>query len=66
MEELKNCPFCGNVVELGEITNEDGSPYWYVFCPECGASVYGDEKRENVIARWNRRTEEKHDKIGKV
>lgn len=60
MTKLKRCPFCGEEVVLHGSEDIDGksTPYWYVKCECCGASVWGSNDKEKAIAAWNRRVKE--------
>lgn len=59
MNNLKPCPFCGNV----DITNfvlpaaqsPTGEPAYTNNCPECGASTAGFATQEDADAAWNQR-----------
>lgn len=53
MNELKPCPFCGSEVRLtgyeAELTSDEKDGYWYVHCPDCGATVYGSKDKATAI-----------------
>lgn len=63
--EILPCPFCGGP---GKITEDlcgvrklpasvGGAVYVpVIFCLDCGARVYGRDKKE-AVGRWNRRAE---------
>ncbi len=59
--KLKPCPFCGGEAKLNVYSNNGKPTDWSIRCKvgECNASVYGLEGEENIIARWNKRTENK-------
>lgn len=56
MNDIKNCPFCGHIVQLVQknILNQDIT---YLCCDDCGlvASFRGHEKKNSTIKQWNRR-----------
>ena len=62
-EQLKPCPFCGNVRNIGmrnEKHNHSGG--YFISCPECDASTglryaMGDDPRPLLIEAWNRRAQ---------
>lgn len=61
--ELKPCPFCGEKVFLYGFEDykdidRKSTPYYYVKCGNCGATVWGDEDKEKAVEAWNRRTQE--------
>jgi Lar family restriction alleviation protein len=52
LEEIKNCPFCG---ELAVIEQEDkGWGYFIISCINCDANIRG-ETEDDVIRKWNKR-----------
>ncbi len=74
-EQLKPCPFCGNIPYIEKIPLWHGSHGYYgcfkfdIHCDKCGCTVnlgknntiYTDEKQalNNAINAWNRRTKTK-------
>ena len=57
---LKPCPFCGGTA--CEIRTDDDGDSYYVFCPECGASVGYSLTAEDCGLAWNmRKCEEEND-----
>lgn len=52
MSEIKPCPFCGGAAKLDE-TDFDG---FYVFCPNCSASIIAVTKEKSVCS-WNLRSD---------
>jgi len=63
MNELKPCPFCGNVAHISSL-KQSATPRYYVVCSNskgrCIASesyVFGRKypNREDAIYAWNRR-----------
>ena len=57
MNDLKPCPFCGEVKRVGIITSVKDGVY-YVACGKCGG-MGGLEKSVGKAADlWNRRTEQ--------
>ena len=67
MENLKPCPFCGSEEVVPYYTDENGIDYVYegeevdgeatpwIHCHGCDADWFAGEKKEDVIAAWNRR-----------
>lgn len=53
MTELKLCPFCGEVPILAG--SDEGNPYWFVMCDNCGATVLGSADKNKAVESWNRR-----------
>ena len=63
-DELKPCPFCGDVYDVYVYELNDPTTWWYsavrgshcfvVQCAACGASVKG-ETNEEAIRHWNQR-----------
>lgn len=52
MNELKPCPFCGNMPEV----IEDGYKAIAVHCFNCGADITAETARK-AVAAWNRRAQ---------
>jgi Lar family restriction alleviation protein len=55
-EALKPCPFCGGEAELIALDLQ-----WHIHCYGCDVYVHfaSDSLRDEAIAAWNKRTEEK-------
>lgn len=62
MNEIKSCPFCGTeITEISGSENVNGHPYWYIYCPVCGANTIGSNDKSVALENWNRRvTNERH------
>lgn len=56
---LNSCPFCGVFSEVSVLKNivTDISEWWETGCRSCDATIIGETKEE-VIAKWNRRTDQ--------
>ena len=53
-DDLKPCPFCGH--EAPESMYDDMAGYLYVKCHQCGVCAFPSDTIEELIAKWNRRT----------
>lgn len=65
MDNLKNCPFCGQEAFLGFIGNNKKT-IWYGQCIDCRASTRESEDRLKAMEYWNRRYKEKPEKKRKI
>ena len=55
--KLKPCPFCGYKSSL--YVEKQSEEQWFVFCCNCCAGGPYSQTKEQAIADWNRRAEEK-------
>lgn len=53
MDELKPCPFCGNIQQLNYVELSNG--LHYIECARCGAAPHrlGARDRETAVKYWN-------------
>ena len=52
--ELKPCPFCGNIPEL-EVWNDGEDMNYKVNCTHCFCQTYYEDSEEEAVQMWNRR-----------
>lgn len=56
-EKLKYCPFCGNIAELEQESQEypTGEEWYRVVCSDCGSNSGWYMSTEAAIQAWNSR-----------
>jgi len=62
-EELKPCPFAckEDLIFTEQRDCADGYAHGYtIFCPSCGIDMH-DEYKDDLVSRWNTRTERNSD-----
>lgn len=60
-DDLKDCPFCGNGVEIKTTIGMYSSEYYSIACPNTNCWAYGGDRIEyfdkaSLIEEWNRRS----------
>lgn len=59
---LKPCPFCGGGVRLTDVWEEKNGSLWFqVQCPHCGAMTDWVNGMASAINAWNRRAGESNE-----
>ena len=52
-EELKPCPFCGEIKDVNLFRDEKFKDSWRVICFKCTASGPADNLKQRAINKWN-------------
>jgi|GEM_PF-4463799 len=58
-EELKVCPFCGEMPILYEDKRSVFYSHWWINCNKCLYAFGGDADKQIQIDKWNTRKEPK-------